>query len=102
PKAFGRIAKETNEWLDKHGYNSLDEIRGITIKYLAEREKANYITHSPVVATEKCIGCRVCKTVCGYKAIEIIEKKAVINKEKCFGCGVCVSKCPTKAMDIAR
>ena len=40
--------------------------------------------------------------MCGYKAIEIIEKKAVINKDKCFGCGVCVSKCPTKAMDIAR
>lgn len=102
PKAFGRIAKETNEWLDKHGYNSLDEIRGITIKYLAEREKANYITNPPVVSEDKCIGCGICKTVCGYKAIEIVEKKAVINKDKCFGCGVCVSKCSTKAMDIAR
>ncbi|QNM15150.1 MULTISPECIES: 4Fe-4S binding protein [Fusobacterium] len=102
PKAFGRIAKETSDWLDKHGYKSINDIKGITIKYLKEREAANYITNPPVVDKDKCVGCGICKTVCGYKAITIVDKKAIIDGAKCFGCGVCVSKCPTKAMSIAR
>ena len=106
PKAFGRIARETEAWLDAHGYSSLDEIRGITIKHLAEREAANYVTTPPTV-TDKCVGCSICKTVCGYKAIEMEtnennKKVAQIDADKCFGCGVCTSKCPVGALEIPR
>ncbi|MGL4633736.1 MAG: 4Fe-4S binding protein [Cetobacterium sp.] len=102
PKAFGRIAKETNNWLDAHGYSSLDEIRGITIKHMENIKENNYMTVPPKVELDKCVGCGICKIVCGYKAIEIENKKAVIDIERCFGCGVCTSKCPTKALSIPR
>lgn len=102
PKAFGRIAKETNDWLDKNGYSSLDEIRGITIKHMESITAHNYETVAPTLLEDKCIGCGICKTVCGYKAIEMIDKKPVIDSKECFGCGVCTSKCPTKALVIAR
>lgn len=62
----------------------------------------NYMTVPPKVEVEKCVGCGICKIVCGYKAIEIENKKAVIDIERCFGCGVCTSKCPTKALSIPR
>ncbi|MEG0069598.1 4Fe-4S binding protein [Cetobacterium sp.] len=101
-KAFGRIAKETNDWLDSHGYSSLDEIRGITIKYMKNIKENNYITVPPKVYLDKCVGCGICKVVCGYKAVEIENKKATINVDKCFGCGVCTSKCPTQALLIPR
>lgn len=102
PKAFGRIARETEAWLDAHGYKNLDEIRGLAIKNLEPRKGPQYTTMAPEVINEKCVGCNMCKNVCPYHAIEITEKKAVINEELCFGCGLCTSKCPTKALHIGQ
>ncbi|MCK5779891.1 MAG: 4Fe-4S binding protein [Psychrilyobacter sp.] len=103
PKAFGRIVKETEKWLDDHGYESLDDIRGMVGKHLEKRTAHNYVTTPPEVSNEKCIGCNICVTICPYHAIVLNEdKKAVIDAKVCFGCGVCVSKCPKDALTIAR
>lgn len=103
PKAFGRIAKETSEWLDAHGYESLADIQGVAVKHLKERKAPNYVTTPPVVEADKCIGCKICATLCPYHAIEMnADNVAVIDADVCFGCGVCVSKCPKSAMTIAR
>ena len=37
---YGKIASQMNDWLDRQGYTSLDEIRGLTHKKLAERVEA--------------------------------------------------------------
>ena len=34
---YGKIATQIDDWLDSHGYTSLDEIRGVAQKKLAER-----------------------------------------------------------------
>ncbi|GLI54643.1 diguanylate cyclase [Propionigenium maris DSM 9537] len=103
PKAFGRIVKETEAWLDAHGYESLEDIRGMAIENLRGRTAPNYVTSAPVVAAEQCVGCNVCEKLCPYHAIEVNENKvAVVDEKTCFGCGVCVSKCPKGAMTIAR
>ena len=101
PKAYGRIVNELNEWMDAHGYKSLDEIRGLTIKKTAEREKANYVTNLPELK-EGCIGCGICVKVCPYHSITLENKLPVFDKETCFGCGLCTSKCPKNALDIKR
>jgi len=103
PKAFGRIVRETEKWLDDHGYDSLDDIRGIAGRHLEKRTAPNYVTTPPSVSKEKCIGCGICADLCPYHAIHINENKlALIDSDKCFGCGVCVSKCPKDAMTISR
>jgi len=52
----------------------------------------------PVVNEEKCNGCGICKDVCEFKAIAVIDK-AMIFPEICHSCGACIYLCPEKALD---
>jgi heterodisulfide reductase subunit A len=51
------------------------------------------------VDAEKCIGCRICESVCNFKAVRV-EKKASVNPHSCVMCGICVSACPVSAIDM--
>ncbi len=52
------------------------------------------------VDAERCSGCRVCISVCPYKAISFDEENtvAVVNDVLCQGCGTCVAACPGAAI----
>lgn len=52
------------------------------------------------VDAERCSGCRVCVTVCPYKAISFDEEKmvALVNDVLCQGCGTCVAACPSASI----
>ena len=46
-----------------------------------------------------CTGCTLCRNVCMYDAIEIIDKKAKIN-ENCIFCGACIETCKYDSIEI--
>lgn len=52
------------------------------------------------VDKERCSGCRVCVSVCPYKAIAFSAGKeaAEVNPVLCQGCGTCVAACPVGAI----
>jgi heterodisulfide reductase subunit A len=51
-----------------------------------------------------CSGCRICESVCDYRAIEMKEvdgkSRAHVLEALCKGCGVCGSACPSKAISM--
>jgi heterodisulfide reductase subunit A len=53
-----------------------------------------------LVDSERCSGCRVCVSVCPYKAISFDQEKTVaaVNDVLCQGCGTCVAACPSGAI----
>ncbi|HPG31582.1 MAG TPA: 4Fe-4S binding protein, partial [bacterium] len=56
----------------------------------------------PAVATinpNLCAGCRLCVSVCPFKAISFDKnlKISVVNEAICRGCGTCVGACPAGA-----
>lgn len=51
------------------------------------------------VNKETCTGCSLCKKVCLYDAIEIVDGKAVIN-ENCIFCGACIEVCKLNSIEI--
>lgn len=55
---------------------------------------------SPFVEAETCTGDAICVRVCTFKAISLVERKAVIDKNKCTGCAECLGVCPTNAIHI--
>ncbi|MBC7333995.1 MAG: 4Fe-4S binding protein, partial [Actinobacteria bacterium] len=52
-----------------------------------------------IMVRDNCTGCGICKRVCMYDAIEIVNKKAVIS-EACVFCGACVQACKFGSIEI--
>lgn len=50
----------------------------------------------PIVAQDKCNGCRICVDFCKFNALAYVNK-LVIFKDICHSCGGCVLLCPEKA-----
>ncbi|MEM4947320.1 MAG: 4Fe-4S binding protein [Thermosphaera sp.] len=99
---FQRIISETKSWLEKHGYSSILDVKGLALKYL-KPEPRRVWAKSPVVEEKRCIGCGFCEQVCDYDAVHIEESEkgrrvAVVNGAKCYGCGLCTTVCPTRAI----
>ena len=51
------------------------------------------------VNEKTCTGCSLCKKVCLYDAVEIVDGKAVIN-ENCVFCGACIEVCKLDSIEI--
>lgn len=89
-------------WMEKHGYNSIDEFRGLTHKCIERRKETGrwIITkpQTPSLIEENCIGCGKCSKACAYGAITMVDKRPQFNSAVCEGCGMCQSMCPRKAI----
>jgi dihydroorotate dehydrogenase subfamily 1 len=97
PQVFGRIAGQIGRWLDDHGYEAVDEVRGLALRRWEACGSA-IVPGTPSLDAEVCTGCGLCETSCVYGAIHVVENKAVLVEDDCTGCGLCVTRCPVRAL----
>lgn len=99
---FQRLVKEVDEWLARHGYSSILDVKGVALKHL-KPEPRRVWAEPPTVDPKKCIGCGLCEQVCDYGAVRVVtdergKRVATVSAERCYGCGLCTSVCPTRAI----
>ncbi|MCD6501407.1 4Fe-4S binding protein [bacterium] len=96
---YGKIAREIAEWLDAHGYSSIEEIKGLyekTLKSTARMPRSVRIS----VDAERCTGCRACVGRCIQGALSVPEKLCVVDLNRCIGCGFCREFCKFDALEL--
>jgi len=72
---------------------------GEVLSALIPGEKLEVEAITTCINEELCSGCRVCNTMCPFKAISYDEEKgvSVVNEVLCRGCGTCAAACPSGA-----
>lgn len=73
---------------------------GYVLSGLVAGRKLEINPITAVIDSDRCSGCRVCVSVCPYKAISFDSGKevSVVNDVLCQGCGTCVAACPSGAV----
>jgi heterodisulfide reductase subunit A len=72
---------------------------GEALSALIPGEKLEVEAITAFINEEVCSGCRICNTMCPFKAISFDEEKgvSVVNEVLCRGCGTCAAACPGAA-----
>lgn len=56
------------------------------------------IIHTGYFVGDKCIGCKLCYSVCPQKCIDITHTPVVIDQHHCLHCGRCQEICPQQCI----
>ena len=93
-----------NEYLDAHGFTSVDELVGRALPQLRSYPDIDLsIKLLAYVDPNKCNGCGLCVKACdagGFEALFMQDKKAVVDVLKCDGCGMCVGICTSDGIQM--
>ena len=94
-----RIINDLHDWMNRKGYESFDQIRGIVLKEITSVEKvATYPARHAAISRERCTNCGLCQRVCMYRAVSEKRGARWADPKQCDGCGVCQQMCPSKAI----
>lgn len=73
-----------------------------SITMFVEKLYLNHFTKTKkFYATDKCIGCGLCKKQCPMNCISIKDKHPVWNNS-CIHCMACINRCPTQAIEYGK
>ena len=102
PNVYGKIAAETTQWLDEHGYQDIEEIKGLYLNKVREGQPVvTAIEKTAWVDELKCKACSLCEKVCQFNALHApLKQIARVDVESCSACGLCVSVCPFAALEL--
>jgi heterodisulfide reductase subunit A len=72
---------------------------GEAISRLQPGREIELETMTATIDAERCGGCKLCISVCPYRAITFDSERQIsqVNEAICRGCGTCVASCPSGA-----
>jgi dihydroorotate dehydrogenase (fumarate) len=89
--AIKKMLQELEGYMNRKGYNSLDDFRGLALKKFDELSKVKFRRYIYKVDPDQCAGCT--------QFMNYLDKQLNIG-ELCSGCGLCVAVCPMNAITM--
>ena len=91
-------------WMEEKGFRSLDEVRGRSLKGLADFGNLNLLFKTTARIDEsKCIHCNLCYIACEDSAHQCIDlvphngrNQPKVREDDCVGCRLCFLVCPVE------
>ncbi|MFQ5763192.1 MAG: 4Fe-4S binding protein, partial [Candidatus Bathyarchaeia archaeon] len=96
-----RTVEFLKEYMEKHGYSTLEDFRGLALKHIVPVEKIDWQLGKIVSTTREvlCNSCGICAdNICMARYME--DGVAKVREDDCCGCGLCVAVCPTNACTL--
>ncbi len=100
-RQLGKIVSFLSKFMDDHGYKTIDDFRGIALKYIKPINQAvneaRKLKLGSEVDVSKCTGCGICADgIC--PAIYMEHEVAHVDQDNCAACGLCLLVCPEEAI----
>jgi dihydropyrimidine dehydrogenase (NAD+) subunit PreA len=94
---------KTNQFIEKYmdemGYKTIEDFRGIGLKYLKGAHDVEFEYHVAKINEGKCTKCGKCaESYC--PAISMEDNEPVVDPVYCSSCAMCTTICPFNAIDI--
>lgn len=96
---IGRMNRFIADFMQKEGYRSVDEFRGIALDYYVSVDEIDFLPARAVVDTTRCTGCEICATnLC--PALTMKDGMVSMAEKLCGGCGLCTVNCPRGCFEM--
>lgn len=100
-RVIGKIVRGLEEYMEKKGYKSIEDFRGMLLKDIIPRNKIPFEPPVKAAVNEaQCIGCEDCADVCFWHALSMKDGIIQVDRKACDGCGLCVSLCGQGALSM--
>ncbi len=105
-EVLGKALLQIEQWMDRKGYKSLTELRGViaekatkSAELWARTPERTGTPHYNIRINEQlCKRCDKCLPNCFFNAITVKNGTYAIDPDKCMGCGCCMGTCPFDAI----
>ncbi|MBQ0079468.1 MAG: tRNA-dihydrouridine synthase [Eubacterium sp.] len=100
-EVIGKIARDLENWMEIHGYDSVEQVRGKALRNMKSFDEMKFEPAVSTVEDMPCVDeCNRCYTVCVYDAIKMNENNVTVDKNECSGCGLCTFACPARKLRL--
>ncbi len=97
---FAEMESKIERYMEKMGYNSVADFKGLGLKYIVPQGKARWLIVHPVIDEKRCNGCGLCTKMGHCEAYSLENEKAVVDLDKCVGCVYCQAICKRNAINM--
>jgi dihydroorotate dehydrogenase/Pyruvate/2-oxoacid:ferredoxin oxidoreductase delta subunit len=100
-RVIKKIVDGFESYMQKKGYKTIEEFRGMLLKDIIPRAKTPF--EPPIKAAvdeSKCVGCEDCADSCFWHALSMTDGIIQVDRKACDGCGLCVSLCNQGALSM--